>query len=142
MKFIRTANANWKGTGKEGKGTLSTQSKTLDSAPYSFHTRFEDGKGTNPEELVGAAHAGCYTMKLSFLLSNAGFVPNNLSTEAKVLFEDGAVTQVELNLQGEVDGIEEGKFVELAEEAKMTCPISKLLNTEIVLNTKLISFSA
>lgn len=135
MKFTRKASANWKGGGKDGKGTLSTQSTVLDNTPYSFHTRFEDGKGTNPEELVGAAHAGCFTMKLSFLLVEAGVTPANLDTTANVTFEDGAITHIELNLTGTID-MDEAKFKEVAERAKAECPISKSLKSKITLTVK------
>src|SRR6476620_3789457 len=104
MKFTRTANANWKGTGMEGKGTISTQSTTLDNAQLSFKTRFAEGVGTNPEELIAAAHSGCFTMQLSFLLSEAGFTPEDLNTEARVIFEDGTITRIELELTGKVPG--------------------------------------
>ena len=137
MKFTRTASANWKGTGMEGKGTISTQSTVLNSAQYSFKTRFADGIGTNPEELIGAAHSGCFTMQLSFLLNEQGFTADNLDTEAKVLFEDGAVTQIDLNLKATIPGITDAVFQEIAAKAKAICPISKLLNTNIVLNATL-----
>tara|TARA_R110000868_G_scaffold257575_3_gene514771 strand:- start:3360 stop:3779 length:420 start_codon:yes stop_codon:yes gene_type:complete len=138
MKFSRNASANWKGSGKEGKGTLSTESTILKDTQYSFKSRFEDGKGTNPEELVGAAHAGCFTMQLSFLLGEAGFTPTSLDTGAKVLFEDGSITQITLNLSGKVPGIKEEQFKEIAKKAKEICPISKLLKTDIVLEVKLV----
>jgi len=137
MKFSRNASANWKGSGKEGKGSLSTESTILKDTQYSFKSRFEDGKGTNPEELVGAAHAGCFTMQLSFLLGEAGFTPTNLDTGAKVLFEDGSITQITLSLTGKVPGITEEQFKEIAKKAKEICPISKLLKTDIVLEVKL-----
>ncbi|RQP17259.1 OsmC family protein [Parapedobacter defluvii] len=137
MKFTRKANANWQGTGKDGKGSVSTQSKTLDHTQYSYKTRFEDGVGTNPEELIGAAHAGCFTMQLSFLLSEKGYTPTNLDTEANVTFEDGSITAVRLNLKGDVPGISESEFSEIALKAKEICPISKLLNTQIELNAVL-----
>ncbi|KRB59665.1 OsmC family protein [Flavobacterium sp. Root186] len=133
MKFTRRANANWKGTGMEGKGTISTQSTTLDNAQLSFKTRFEQGVGTNPEELIAAAHSGCFTMQLSFLLSEAGFVPEDLDTTAKVTFEDGTITLIQLELTGKVPGISEEDFQKAAQKAKEICPISKLLNTEITL---------
>ncbi len=133
MKFTRRANANWKGTGMEGKGTISTQSTTLDNAQLSFKTRFEQGVGTNPEELIAAAHSGCFTMQLSFLLSEAGFVPEDLDTVAKVTFEDGTITLIALELTGKVPGISEEDFQKTAQKAKEICPISKLLNTEITL---------
>lgn len=133
MKFTRKASANWKGTGKEGSGTLSTASTVLNQTQYSYRTRFEDGAGTNPEELIGAAHAGCFTMQLSFLLSEKGYEPTNLDTGATVTFEDGSITSVQLDLKGDVAGISETEFTEIAEKAKEICPISKLLNTKIEL---------
>ena len=137
MKFTRRANANWKGTGMEGKGTISTQSTTLDNAQLSFKTRFEEGVGTNPEELIAGAHSGCFTMQLSFLLSEAGFIPEDLSTEAKVTFEDGTITLIQLILNGKVPAITEEDFQKAAQKAKEICPISKLLNTEITLSVTL-----
>ena len=139
MKFTRRANANWKGTGMEGKGTISTQSTTLDNAQLSFKTRFDQGVGTNPEELIAAAHSGCFTMQLSFLLSESGFTPEDLNTEAKVTFEDGTITLIQLELTGKVPGISEDEFQKTAQKAKEICPISKLLNTEITLSATLIS---
>jgi osmotically inducible protein OsmC len=133
MKFTRRANANWKGTGMEGKGTISTQSTTLNEAQLSFKTRFEQGVGTNPEELIAAAHSGCFTMQLSFLLSEAGFIPEDLDTVAKVTFEDGTITLIQLELSGKVPGISAEDFQKAAQKAKEICPISKLLNTEITL---------
>jgi len=138
MKFTRRANANWKGTGMEGKGTISTQSTTLDNAQLSFKTRFEQGVGTNPEELIAAAHSGCFTMQLSFLLSEAGFVPEDLDTTAKVTFEDGTITLIQLELTGKVPGISEEDFQKTAQKAKEICPISKLLKTEITLSINLL----
>ncbi|MGB5436875.1 MAG: OsmC family protein [Maribacter sp.] len=134
MKFTRKANARWKGSGKEGKGTLTTASNVLNHTPYSFHTRFEDGKkGTNPEELVGAAHAGCFAMQLSFLLGEEGFTPNALDVNATVTFEDGSITNIVLNLEGDVPHIDKDQFQQIAQKAKVVCPISKLLNTKIEL---------
>ena len=138
MKFTRTANANWKGTGMEGKGTISTQSTTLNNTQLSFKTRFAEGVGTNPEELIAAAHSGCFTMQLSFLLNEAGFTADNLDTTAKVVFEDGTIAQIQLELEGSVPGITETQFIELAQKAKAICPISKLLNTEITLAISLL----
>ncbi|MDA6068379.1 OsmC family protein [Flavobacterium sp. AC] len=139
MKFTRRANANWKGTGMEGKGTITTQSTTLNEAQLSFKTRFEEGVGTNPEELIAAAHSGCFTMQLSFLLTEAGFTPEDLNTEAKVTFEDGTITLIQLILNGKVPGISEDDFQKAAQKAKEICPISKLLNTEITLSATLIA---
>jgi len=137
MKFTRKASAHWKGTGKDGSGTVSTQSTVLDQTAYSYKTRFEDGVGTNPEELIGAAHAGCFTMQLSFLLSENGYDPTDLHTDAQVTFEDGSITSVQLDLKGTVEGISESEFIDIAEKAKAICPISKLLNTTIKLTTSL-----
>ena len=138
MKFSRKASANWKGTGMEGKGTVSSASTILKDTPYSFKSRFEDGPGTNPEELIAAAHAGCFTMKLSFVLNEAGFTADNLNTAARITFEDGVITNIHLDLTATVPGLEDAKFQELAINAKENCPISKLLNTEITLAAKLV----
>ncbi|PHR97836.1 MAG: OsmC family peroxiredoxin [Leeuwenhoekiella sp.] len=137
MKFIRNASATWKGRIKAGMGTISTESGVLDAAKYGFATRFEDGKGTNPEELIGAAHAGCYTMQLSAFLGEEDYNPENLHTEAKVTFEDGAVTKVHLTLTGKVPECSEDEFLKLANKAKENCPISKLLKAEITLDATL-----
>ncbi|WP_339916637.1 OsmC family protein [Yeosuana marina] len=138
MKFTRKASAVWKGSGKEGKGSLTTGSKVLDNTQYSFHTRFEDGeKGTNPEELVGAAHAGCFAMQLSFLLNEENFTATTLDVDATVLFEDGAITKISLNLEGDVPEIDAEQFQQIAHKAKDVCPISKLLDTEIELKVTL-----
>lgn len=136
MKFTRKANAQWKGSGKDGKGSLTTASKVLESTQYSFSTRFENGKGTNPEELIGAAHAGCFAMQLSFLLNEANYTADTLDVEATVTFEDGSITQITLNLEGKVPNITVDEFEKIADKAKDVCPISKLLNTEIILHTK------
>jgi lipoyl-dependent peroxiredoxin len=133
----RTATAEWKGTGKEGKGTLSTQSGVLKTTQYSYSTRFEDGAGTNPEELIAAAHAGCFTMKLSFVITGAGHTPGTLSTTASVTLENGAITTIHLDVQGSVPGADEAKFKEWAEDAKKNCPVSKVLNATITMDAKL-----
>lgn len=138
MKFTRKANANWKGTGMEGTGTITTQSTTLDKAQLSFKTRFAEGVGTNPEELIAAAHSGCFTMQLSFLLTEAGFPPADLNTEARVTFEDGAITLIHLELSGDVPGITDEAFQTAAQKAKEICPISKLLNTTITVTATLV----
>lgn len=137
MKFKRTANAQWKGSGKEGKGTITTQSTVLDQAQYSFGTRFENGKGTNPEELIGAAHAGCFAMQLSFLLGEEGFTPNTLDVKDNVNFENGSINLITLELKGDVPEIDGTKFKEIAQKAKEICPISKLLNAKIELKSEL-----
>ena len=138
---VRTARAEWQGTGKDGQGTLTSGSGMLDRAPYSFKTRFEDQKGTNPEELIAAAHAGCFTMALAFQLQTAGFTPTSLTTEAAVsLDKDGSgfkVTKSALKLTAEIPGIDQAKFDELAGIAEKNCPISKLLNAEITLDATL-----
>lgn len=127
------ATANWKGSGKEGKGTLSADSKVLQNIPYDYRSRFEDGSLTNPEELVAAAHAGCYSMKLSFILGAAGFTPDNIDTKCTVTMDAGTVTASHLEVKATVPGIDKAKFEECANEAKTTCPISKLLNANITL---------
>ena len=138
MKFTRKAQAQWKGSGKEGKGTLTTASGVLDKTAYSFNTRFEDGeKGTNPEELVGAAHAGCFAMQLSFLLGEDGFTPETLDIDATVAFEDGEVTTVNLDLEGDIPEIDAEQFQQIAHKAKEVCPISKLLKADIQLKVTL-----
>ena len=127
----RTATAFWQGSGKEGKGHLTTQSTVLNQTQYSFSSRFEEGIGTNPEELVAAAHAGCFTMKLSFVLVAAGFVADTLETSCRITLENGAVTESLLTLKAVVPGIEAEKFAECVKDAELNCPISKLLNTKI-----------
>ena len=138
MKFTRKATANWKGTGMEGTGKVSTQSTVLNDTQLSFKTRFADGVGTNPEELLAAAHSGCFTMQLSFLLNEAGFTADNLDTEAKVTFEDGTITTIVLDLTGSVQGITAQQFSEIADKAKQICPISKAINAAISLNVTLV----
>lgn len=137
--MTRKATAVWQGSGKEGKGHLSTQSSVLSNSQYSYKTRFEDGVGTNPEELVAAAHAGCFAMKLSFNLSGAGFVPDELKVEGQVTLEAGSVTSSHLVLSAKVPGIDAGKFAELVKDAETNCPISKLLNTKISVEYSLIA---
>ncbi|KQN76999.1 OsmC family protein [Sphingomonas sp. Leaf62] len=136
--MIRSASARYEGLGKDGKGHVSTQSGVLDNQQYSFNTRFEDGKGTNPEELIAAAHASCFTMALSFALAGAGYSDGTLETTAKVtLDKDGdgfKVTKSALTLIASVPGIDQAKFEEIAAGAKAGCPISKLLNAEIKLD--------
>lgn len=127
----RKATAVWQGTGKEGKGHLTSQSGVLDSTQYSFSSRFEQGIGTNPEELIAAAHAGCFTMKLSFNLNAKEFVADKLETKCTVTLGDGAVTSSKLELIANVPGIDGDTFAELVKDAEHNCPISKLLDTEI-----------
>jgi lipoyl-dependent peroxiredoxin len=138
MKFSRQASANWKGTGMEGVGTLSTQSKTLNNTQYSFKTRFAEGVGTNPEELIGAAHAGCFSMQFSFLLNEAGFTADNIDTNAKVTFEDGTITTIHLDLTATIPNITDEQFQTISANAKAVCPVSKLLKADITLNATLV----
>jgi osmotically inducible protein OsmC len=140
--MIRKAKALWRGTGKDGKGELTTDSGVLSAAPYSYKTRFESEQGTNPEELIAAAHAGCFSMALAFQLQTAGFEPAELSTEAAVTLEPEGkgfrVSRSALKLEARVAEIDQAKFDELAKTAKETCPISKLLNAEISLEAQLL----
>ena len=137
----RKVNAIWKGDGADGKGFLTAQSGAFDKMPYSFKTRFEndEGKlGTNPEELIAAALAGCFNMKLSFVLNESNFSPDKISTDATLLFEDGKVVSIHLDIKASVPEITQEKFVELALESKMNCPISSVLNCEIQLEASLV----
>jgi len=127
----RNATAIWNGPGKTGKGNLSTQSGVLNSTQYSFGSRFEEGIGTNPEELIAAGHAGCFTMKLSFILGAAGFEPSKIETVCTITLENGAVSNSHLKLTAEVPGISQEVFNASVEDAKSNCIISKLLNTNI-----------
>ena len=132
--MIRKATAVWQGTLKEGKGNLSTESGILDETQYSYKTRFENGNGTNPEELIGAAHSGCFTMQLSAFLAEQDFPAEELETKSEVTFEDGAISKSHLILTAKVPHISEEKFKEIATKAKKSCPVSKLLDTEITLD--------
>jgi lipoyl-dependent peroxiredoxin len=134
----RTATAIWNGSGKDGKGRLSTQSTTLNNTQYSYKSRFEDGAGTNPEELIAAAHAGCFAMKLSFSLQAMGITPDSLEVNAAVTLDNGSITQSALTLKAKISGISEAQFKEATEDAKLNCPISKLLNTDITLAASLV----
>jgi osmotically inducible protein OsmC len=129
--MIRKATAVWSGTGKEGKGHLTTDSTVLNKTQYSFNTRFEDGVGTNPEELIAAAHAGCFAMKLSFNLSEEKLNPKELDVTSHITFEDGVLKKSHLVLIAQVEGITEEKFAELVKDAEENCPISKALNMDI-----------
>jgi osmotically inducible protein OsmC len=134
----RNATAVWNGSGKEGTGKLSTQSTTLNNTQYSYKSRFEEGVGTNPEELIAAAHAGCFAMKLSFVLGEAGFTPDSLEATSTVTLEEGAITSSHIVLQAKVPGISPEKFQECADNAKANCPVSKALNLEISLEASLV----
>jgi osmotically inducible protein OsmC len=140
----RHASAEWTGSGKEGTGSLTTQSTTLKDTPYGFNSRFGDGKGTNPEELIGAAHAGCYSMALAASLGREKVTPKRIHTDAKVhidrVGEGMAITKIELETEAEIPGYDAAKFQALAEKTKQECPVSKALaGTTITLVAKLIS---
>jgi osmotically inducible protein OsmC len=140
--ILRHSTAVWNGSGKEGKGAITTESGVLEAVPYSFSRRFGEEKGTNPEELIAAAHAGCFTMALAFQLSGAGHEPERLETRADISItqENGGwkIDSVQLQVKAKVAEIEEAKFKELAEKAKTGCPVSKLLNAKITLKADLV----
>ena len=133
----RSATAVWQGSGKEGNGQLSTQSGVLKDAKYSYKTRFEDEPGTNPEELIAAAHAGCFTMKLSFVLGESGFTPDQIETKCDITLAAGSITKSHLTVHAKVPGIDKAKFDECANNAKENCPVSKLLSTDISMEATL-----
>jgi osmotically inducible protein OsmC len=132
------ATAIWHGSGKEGHGHLNTESGVLKDVSYTYKDRFEDGPGTNPEELIAAAHSGCFTMKLSFVLGEAGFTPDELETRCEITLASGTITKSHLTVKAKVPGIDEQKFKECAENAKANCPVSKLLNTDISMEASLV----
>ena len=142
MKINRQGSAVWQGGLKDGKGAISTETGALDAYPYGFASRFEGKKGTNPEELLGAAHAGCFTMALSLILGEAGFTAEQMDTTAKVTLEqvDGgfAITAVHLTLQAKIPGVDQANFEKLTGMAKAGCPVSKLLKAEVTLDATLI----
>jgi osmotically inducible protein OsmC len=133
----RNATAVWNGTGKEGTGHLTTGSTTLSKTQYSFNSRFAEGVGTNPEELMAAAHAGCFTMKLSFDLNAAGFTADEIETRCEISLENGTITRSELHTRAKVPGVDAAKFSEIAEGAKANCPVSKAYNCDITLDAAL-----
>src|SRR5947209_11407994 len=139
--MIRKATAVWRGTGKDGNGELSTDSGVLAKTPYSFRSRFENEKGTNPEELIAAAHAGCFTMALAFALQGAGYTPTELSTEAAVSLDPEGqgfrISRSALTLRANVPNLDQATFARMAGEAEKNCPVSKVLNAEITLDAKL-----
>jgi osmotically inducible protein OsmC len=139
--MIRKGKASWQGAGRDGTGALTTDSGILSNTPYSYRTRFENQPGTNPEELIAAAHAGCFTMALAFQLQAAGLTATELNTEAAVsLDQDGAgftITRSALTLRAKIPGITQEKFDELAREAELNCPVSKLMKAEITLDATL-----
>ncbi|UTL91245.1 OsmC family protein [Pseudomonas fluorescens] len=138
----KTASAIWQGGLKDGKGLISTESGALQQNPYGFNTRFEGAPGTNPEELIGAAHAGCFSMALSMMLGEAGFTAERIDTTAEVTLDkqpDGfAITAVRLILKARVPGADEAQFLEIANKAKAGCPVSKVLNAKISLDAALV----
>ena len=134
----RNATAVWNGTIKEGKGHLTTDSTVLNQTQYSFNSRFADGVGTNPEELMAAAHAGCFTMKLSLDLTEAGFNPTSLETKGTVSLDNGVITSSNLVLKADIPGITESQFQEIAAGAKENCPVSKAYNVAITLEASLV----
>ena len=140
--MIRKANAVWHGNGRSGNGSLTSESGILAETPYSFKTRFESEKGTNPEELIAAAHAGCFTMALAFGLQAAGFTPTELATEAAVTLEQEGqgfrISRSALTLRAKVPNLEEAAFARIAGEAEKNCPVSKVLNATITLDAKLV----
>ncbi|GAA5131745.1 OsmC family protein [Luteolibacter yonseiensis] len=135
----RTANAGWTGSLKDGSGTLGTQSHVLHETPYSFRSRFGDGKETNPEELIAAAHAGCFSMALALSLDHAGYPPESIATRADLTFDPGAlaITAVHLTLTAKIPGITDEAFQEIAVQAKSGCPVSKVLRADITLSAVL-----
>ena len=139
--MIRKAHAIWKGTGKDGTGALTSDSGVLDSTPYSYKTRFENEKGTNPEELIAAAHAGCFTMALAFGLQASGYTPTELTTEAAVTLEPEGqgfrISRSALTLRAQVPNLDAATFDRLAHDAEKNCPVSKVLNAEITLDAQL-----
>jgi osmotically inducible protein OsmC len=137
MEIKRKSTAVWVGTGTEGKGNLTTQSGVLNETQYGFLSRFAEGIGTNPEELIAAAHAGCFSMKLAFNLQAAGFEAQELKTECEIILSDGAIVASNLNLQAKIEEITAEKFEELVQDAEANCPISKLLNCKISVSSQL-----
>ena len=133
----RNATAIWQGSGKDGKGNLTSQSGTLSSTQYSYTSRFEEGVGTNPEELIAAAHAGCFTMKLSFVIDAAGFTADELMTKCDITLDNGAITSSHLTLKAKVPGISQEQFDAAVKDAEENCPISKLLDTQITVESTL-----
>ncbi len=134
----RSATAQWKGSGKEGEGKLNVQSGVIKNKKYDFRSRFDDGTYTNPEELIAAAHAGCFSMKLSFVLGAAGLTPSRIDTNCTVTLESGAITSSHLEVKVKVPKLKAKDFPQYAEDAKANCPISKALNCEITMNAQIV----
>lgn len=135
----RNATAIWNGSGKEGSGNVTTQSTVLNKNQYSYLSRFENGIGTNPEELIAAAHAGCFSMKLSFVLGANNLVPDEIQTTCTITLESGTITESHLQVKAKVQGTTAEKFAEIAKEAKETCPVSKALNMNITMDAELVT---
>jgi lipoyl-dependent peroxiredoxin len=139
--MVKQAWAVWKGSIKEGGGTLSTETGVLREAPYGFKSRFENGKGTNPEELIGAAHAGCFSMALSLMLGDAGLTPEKIETHAQITLdkvqEGFEITASHLRVKAKIPGASQAQFQEIADKAKAGCPVSKLLKAKITMDAKL-----
>ncbi len=144
--MVRKASAVWKGSLKEGKGTISSESGVLSNTPYSFSTRFENAKGTNPEELIAAAHAGCFTMALSAQLGNAGITPESLETTASLTLDKldvgWSITKIHLDVAARIPGVDKAAFDKAAENAKAGCPVSRLLKAEITMTARLVGGQA
>ncbi|MEP7323145.1 MAG: OsmC family protein [Saprospiraceae bacterium] len=138
MAIKRSGTAHWAGNGKVGKGTVSTESGVLSNTHYSYKTRFEEGIGTNPEELIAAAHAGCYSMKLAFVLQAANITPEFIDTKAFVNLDQGVITEVNLYTRVSVDGLDKESFAKYAQEAKENCPLSKSTNANITLDAEMV----
>jgi osmotically inducible protein OsmC len=144
--MVRKASAVWKGSLKEGKGTISSDSGVLSNTPYSFSTRFESAKGTNPEELIAAAHAGCFTMALSAQLGNAGITPESLETTASLTLDKldagWTITKIHLDVAASIPGVDKAAFDKAAENAKAGCPVSRVLKAEITMTARLVGGQA
>jgi osmotically inducible protein OsmC len=141
--MIRKSKAVWRGTGRDGGGTVSTDSGVLTGIPYSFRTRFENEKGTNPEELIAAAHAGCFSMTLAFVLQGAAYTPTELNVEAAVTIEPEGegfrISRSDLTLRAQVPNLDQAAFARMVSDAEKNCPVSKVLNATITVDAKLIS---
>ena len=140
MQIKRNSSAHWEGTGKDGKGTVSTASTVLNKSQFSFNTRFADGIGTNPEELAGAAHAGCFSMQLAFNIQGAGFTADSIDTQCVITLDtdSASISSSHLVVKASVPGLDQEKFQSLVEHAEKNCPISKLFNTNISVEATLV----
>lgn len=133
----RSSTATWQGSGREGKGTVTSQSKAVNNAPYAWNSRYAEAKGTNPEELLAAAHASCFTMKLSFLISDAGYVAQEIKTTSTVTLEENNITESHLVVKARIPGISQQLYLAYAEEAKNECPMSKAIKIKITMDATL-----